>query len=53
MNLTGFKRKIKEATEELKQGRRNLGEGRFNILERRIRCWRHCIENLRKQKKEK
>ena len=53
MNIYGYKQRIKEANEELKKGKRDLGEGRFNILERRIRCWRHCIENLRKQKKEK
>ena len=50
MNIWGYKKKIKQATEELKTGKRNLGEKRFKILEKRISCWRNCIGKLREQR---
>lgn len=53
MNIWGYKKKIKETNEKLKQGKRYLGIGRFENLEKRIRCWRHCIEKLRELKKKK
>lgn len=53
MNIHGYKQKIKEANEELKQGERYLGRKRFEDLGKRVSCWRNCIEKLRKQRKKK
>ena len=53
MNITGYKRKIKENIRESKQGEHNLGTSRFRHLQRQIICWKHCIENLRKNKKKR
>ena len=51
MNIYGYKKKIKEANKELSKGERNLGTKRYDILERRIKCWRHCIQKLRDSRK--
>ncbi len=51
MNIWGYEKKIKKANKEFKLGKNKLGERRYNILEKRIICWRHCIEKLRRRKK--
>jgi hypothetical protein len=51
MNITGYKRRIKKTKKELSKGVKKIGEFRFKRLERRILCWRRCIEKLREKRK--
>jgi len=53
MNIHGHKLRIAKIKEELKKGKKDLGEYKFNLLTRRKLMHNHIISNLRKEKKKR